>query len=308
MLVRAAQAVGGALKKADSAVGRAVGNVGSKGLAWKKKKAAALKAKAAEGKLGSAMQWLTNTDVGQRTLRDLERRSERVEKTLLEMGAAGYVRGKIGGVKRVLRDTYAGFLKNRRRYGLLPAVAIETAVLGMTVVLPKVATAGAAVVAATAGSAAGPAGAAAGGAAGLVLSQGLMGFVARKVFGKAGAAMTRAAAESAAAWVTRARLGESEARRRVRERRAVKKKWAAGRTAIANRRPGTAIPPIPRMGFAEVAPAQPTIADVAREVADRLRLAGVEPPPVGELVGVLGGVFDAMRGAGEPDAVPAVAA
>jgi hypothetical protein len=125
--------------------------------------------------------------------------------------------------------------------------------------------------------------------------------------------MTRAAAESAAAWVTRARLGESEARRRVRERRAVKKKWAAGRAAIANRRSGTAIPPIPRMGFAEVAgatgvPAHPTIADVAREVADRLRVAGVEPPPVGELVGVLGGVFDAMQGAGEPDAVPAVAA
>lgn len=312
MLVRAAQAVGGAIKKADSAVGRAVGGVGAKGLAWKKKKAAALKAKAAEGKLGSAMQWLTNTDVGQRTLRDLERRSERVEKTLIEMGAAGYVKGKIGGVKRVLRDTYAGFLKNRRRYGLLPAVAIETAVLGMTVVLPKVATAGAAVVAATAGSAAGPAGIAAGGAAGLVLSQGLMGFVARKVFGKAGAAMTRAAAESAAAWVTRARAGESEARRRVRERRAVKKKWAAGRAAVANRRSGTAIPPIPRMGFAEVAgatgvPGQPTIADVAREVADRLRTNGVEPPPVGELVGVLGGVFDAMQAAGEPDAVPAVA-
>ena len=120
-------------------------------------------------------------------------------------------------------------------------------------------------------------------------------------------------AESAAAWVQRAMKGQSPARKRVAERAAVKKKWAAGRAVVAGRRRGADIPPVPRMGFAEAAGGvlarrfdelvQPTIADVAREVADRLRAAGVEPPPVGELVGVLGGVFDAMQAAGEPDAV-----
>ncbi len=277
--------LGRAAVVADRGAGKVVGVAAGKALAWKQKQAGRVQAIATQGQLGKVLAWAAGTDVGRRTVRELERRAERVERTVKEMGTDGLVTAKVRGAKRLLGYVYGKFLANRRRYGLVPAVAIEAAVIGLTRVLPKVASAAGGLAAATAGSAGGPVGAIAAGVGGWAATDGLLGWAGRQMFGRLAPALVRAAAESAAGWIARRAGGPSE----VRVRRAQQVKMEAARAAMPL---PDVLPAVPRMAFAESS--GPTLDDVVGEVARRLQELGLEVPPSGELMRTLEAVFEAL--------------
>ncbi len=207
--------VGRAVQSADTKAGKVAGKVVQKVAEWKDRQAAAVKQKTLEGKFGGLLKWAAGTGVGKAFFRDLERRSQRVQMTAQEAQSLGFVGAKLNGAERVVSYVKDNFDRNRRRFGVLPAALIESAVFAVKFALPPVVVGAATAAGAAAGFlGAGPAGGAAAGLTAGALGVGFTRWLAKSLIGKGLTSAARAIGETAAASVKKLLAGKSRVRAR----------------------------------------------------------------------------------------------
>lgn len=278
---KVAQKVAAAAKKADAAVGKAAGKAGERFQVRRKAVGAKAKAMAVEGKFGTLVKWLAESQVGARLAVELERRAERVDATAKDMADMGYAKGQVEGGKRAFRYLASKFVRNRRRYGLIPALGIELAVFAIAKGIPVALTLGTAAAGAALGSTLGGAGLGAGALGGMVLGGAVAKRFLRMAVGPVYAHLGRAVAETGAAAVARRTRPASAARLRKRAGKAADLAPAA----------------VGAMAEAHAPTVLDLVAAVKAELAARCRLAGVACPPVsdGRVLRALDRAADAVR-------------
>jgi hypothetical protein len=255
--------IGRGLKATNRLVGKGIGKGGAKAVA--KKKSLVRKVAQGEHKIGRLTRFLGETSIGKDVKIELERRADRVEKGLADFESHGLFHGAVKSVQRVGKYALRKFSSNRRRYGLLPALAIEAACMTLTKGIPALVAGGIAV-------AAGGSGLAAGGAAvaGLLVANKII----KSLIGPA--------------WKIGVRVGIEKGASKT-----YKMLKGYGKSPM-----GTIKNPILLSAMSELPNAEPTLLDVAKELRrnlmTRLTLEGVKAPAIslGRCILALNQAFD----------------